>query len=195
MENDDDINRAHIWPDLVPVWIDTAATQQQIAPIHIGNQSEHELLKGMLNEVRRLTIEGNKFEKEWSGQIARKCTALIELFLAQSKTPITDADPLNLAILFYEYGRLTMPSSLRDLALSNTARHHVATVKKHKSGSGEGGHKGSITKKSAAAERKAKAKKIWDSLSAPERNRASIVASRIGVTPKTIREWRKAGWE
>lgn len=80
MENDDDINRAHIWPDLVPVWIDTAATQQQIAPIHIGNQSEHELLKGMLNEVRRLTIEGNKFEKEWSGQIARKCTALIELF-------------------------------------------------------------------------------------------------------------------
>jgi len=195
MENDDDINRAHIWPDLVPVWIDTAATQQQIAPIHIGNQSEHELLKGMLNEVRRLTIEGNKFEKEWSGQIARKCTALIELFLAQSKTPITDADPLNLAILFYEYGRLTMPSSLRDLALSNTARHHVATVKKHKKSSGKGGQKGAIPKKNASAERKAKAKEIWDSLSIPERNRASIVASRIGITPKRIREWRRAGWK
>ncbi|MDP3535718.1 MAG: hypothetical protein Q8S08_10050 [Halomonas sp.] len=195
MDNDDNINRAHIWPNLVPIWIETASTQQQVAPIHIRNQSEQELLEGMLNEVRQLTSEDNKLEEDWNGQVARKCVALLELFLNQSKTPITDADPLNLAILFYEYGRLTMPSSLRDLALSNTARHHVATVKKHKSGSGKGGHKGGITKKSAAAERKAKAREIWDSLSAPERNRASIVANRIGVTPKAIREWRKAGWE
>lgn len=198
MADDDQLNRAHIWPGLVPVWLETATNQRQVAPINIGNQSEKELLTNMLIEVQKLTREDKQLETEWNGQMARKCEATLEYFLARSEYPITDAAPLGLAMLFYEYGRLTMPSLLRDTALNNTARHHVASVKKHKNSSGEGGKKSAVPKKSDSAARKAKAKMMMDELLASgksERDTSSIIAKRMGVTPKTVRTWRKAGWK
>lgn len=191
-------NRAHIWGELIPVWLDTASSQPQAAPLHIGNQSEHDLLTDMLLEVQKLSNDAKEAEAGWSEQMARKCEALIELFLAESESPITDADPLNLAMLFYEYGRLTMPSSLRDLALSNTARHHVASVQKTKGGNSEGGKKGGGTNKEAAVERRAEAKRTWDGFVAtgtPKHELASKVARRVGVTAHAVRAWHRRGWE
>lgn len=196
--SDDHTNHAHIWRDLVPVWLETASSQPQATPLAIGNKSERELLEEMLVEVRRLSDDAHKTEAEWLQNMANKCAALLELFLVRSEHPITDADPLNLAMLFYEYGRLTMPSSERDLALSSTARHHVASVKRHKNGSGRGGNKGGRTNQENAAKRMAEGKRRYDRLVAagiPERNAPSRVASEMGVTAQVVRTWRKAGWK
>lgn len=103
--------QAYLWPELVPKWIETALNEPRVSTISIGTQTEKELLNKMLEEVNLLCSEEELLEQDHARSMAKKCKALLELFISRSEEPITDAAPLNLAVLFYEYGRLTMPSS------------------------------------------------------------------------------------
>lgn len=96
-------------------------------------------------------------------------------------------------LLGYLYGRLTKPGKR---AISESAAVHIrdyqAQIKRR-----QGGRSSAEIKRAETALRMAKAKRIWDELLAsgrPERGLASIVAKRMNLTAKTIREWRNAGW-
>ncbi|WP_136254458.1 hypothetical protein [Onishia niordana] len=203
MADDKMVNRAHIWTELVPVWLDAASSDTRAAPLKFSNDSEQDILAVMLTEVRRLMRDDGEYETEWRGQVARKCEALIEFFLAQSEQPVSDADPLNLAILFYKYGQLTMVSDQAHLALGNTARHHVATEGKRRAGNSEGGGKSGKTRQEEADQRKRVAKEIWEAFTRAGRQEhglPQLVQDRleghaIHVSVDTVARWaREGGW-
>lgn len=96
-------------------------------------------------------------------------------------------------LLGYLYGRLTKPG---EKAMSESAAVHIrdyqAQIKRR-----QGGNSSAEKKRAEKALRMAKARHMWEELLAsgrPERGLSNIVAKRMNVTAKTIREWRKAGW-
>lgn len=94
----------------------------------------------------------------------------------------------------YQYGKLITPSS------RNTKRGVIARISTMKADfkRSEGGKVTGKKKKSDADSRKAEAKRISNELIASgkeERGVAQLVANRMGVTAKTIREWRRSGWK
>jgi DNA-binding transcriptional regulator YiaG len=95
-----------------------------------------------------------------------------------------------LILLGYMYGGLISPNP-------EAFRQMVKKLLARQAGASKGGEAGAAQKKAVAAQRKAKAKRIWDREVAngrQERGLAQVVAHRIGVSDKTVREWRKAGW-
>ncbi|MCE8050271.1 hypothetical protein HOP61_03055 [Halomonas daqingensis] len=74
----------------------------------------------------------------------------------------------------------------------NTAAARLNAAQEHRRA---GGVTAGELKQQEAQGRIERARVIWESLSLPERNRAAIVASRMGVPADTVRRWRRDGWQ
>ncbi len=79
------------------------------------------------------------------------------------------------------------------------ARAHVepweVRVEIRLAGNQRGGQRTGELKQEQAQERINRARSIWEGLDKPERNRAGIVAARMGVPADTVRRWRRDGWQ
>nr|WP_299245353.1 hypothetical protein [uncultured Halomonas sp.] len=92
------------------------------------------------------------------------------------------------------YGRLTKPS---DKSSRESGRVHIKAMFMEL-GRSKGGKKGAKTKKEEAARLMAEAQRLHENYAAhgrPTRGIAQLVSDRMGVSVKTVRKWRQAGWK
>ncbi|MDR5899975.1 hypothetical protein QC823_13365 [Halomonas vilamensis] len=150
-----------------------------------------EMLLQMAYELRQLPIS-NGYDSTASEYSADMCLNMVRQLW--ENVPDEQLEPMSqgqfLLMLGYLYGKLTMPSHIRhSRALEAEIKMLHANLKRQ-----QGGKASADIKQAETAQRVAYAKRVWDELRSggrPERGLASIVAKRVGVTPKTIREWRK----
>lgn len=153
------------------------------------------LIPGEEQNYRTSLIIGYLYGQQSSGQASVPHECYASAFESSEGLPASgDHNYRRLFSVGYQYGRLINPGR------GTIYRGAIARVKAMKADMkrSEGGQATAKIKKSKAASRKADAKKIWDELIAagrPERGLAQVVAFRIGVTDKTVREWRRSGWK
>ncbi|AMD02490.1 hypothetical protein [Halomonas chromatireducens] len=158
-----------------------------------------EMLLQMAYELRQLP-SSDADESSSSEYAASMCLGMVRQLWTH--IPDKQLDPMSngqfLLVLGYLYGTLTMPSHVRhSKAVEAEIKVLQGNLKRQ-----VGGLRGAETKKATAAERKVVAKRIWDELAAtrPTHGLSVIVAKRMTamgmkVTAKTIRKWRKGGWQ
>lgn len=153
-----------------------------------------EMLLQMAYELKQLPIS-NEDGSTASEYAADMCLNMVrQLWM---NVPDKQLEPMSqgqfLLVLGYLYGKLTMPSHMRhSQALEAEFKMLHANLKRQ-----QGGKNSADIKRAETTQRIANAKRIWNELRSagrPERGLASIVAKRVGVTAKTVREWRKSSY-
>jgi hypothetical protein len=158
-------------------------------------EAVEKLTPGLEQNYRISLIFGYLYGQHSSGQASVPQECYASVFESSEGLPAReDQNYRRLFSVGYQYGRLIKPGR------GTIHRGAIARVKAMKADMkrSEGGQATAEIKKSQAASRKADAKKLWDEFIAagrPERGLAQVVAFRIGVTDKTIREWRRSGWK
>lgn len=155
-----------------PEWIDTETPEQA------------------LHELQRLTIKMPAALPAWwelDREQHRAAAALVAIRDAVHATHGMDA--LRALVL------IEMAADLGfRLAQAHIEPWEIRTEKRL-AGTTKGGDEAGKLKQQAAQARIEKARSIWESLSMPERNKASVVAARMEVTARSVREWRRNGWK
>lgn len=177
--------------------IDESREKKEMAD-HLAMTSEDgdvihgkEMLLQMAYELRQLPASSGE-DSTSSEYAADMCLNMVRQLW--ENVPDERLEPMSegqfLLVLGYLYGKLTMPSRTRySQGLKAEIKVLHANIKRQ-----QGGKASADIKRAETAERIADAKRVWDELRSagrPERGLASIVAKRVGVTAKTIREWRK----
>lgn len=79
------------------------------------------------------------------------------------------------------------------------ARAHVepweVRVEKRLAANVKGGEGNARRSKEEAQKRRDRARKEWEKLSRPEHEKAGIIAAKMGVTARAVREWKRNGWK
>ena len=153
-----------------------------------------EMLLQMAYELRQLPSSEDEGSTA-SEYAANMCSRMVRQLWAT--VPDEQLAPMSngqfLLVLGYLYGKLTQPSHTRhNEALEAEIKVIKANLKRR-----EGGKSSAERKRAEKALRMDEARRMWEELltsGRPERELAGIVARRMHVTAKTIREWRKAGW-
>lgn len=185
--------------DLVTIWLTDAVDriEEQHKPdwqidFHRPDWINPENPEHVIHELERMTINLSGINKAyWASQVDADTRQAMEIIKAvrSAVQSLRGVDPRQ-AVKILE--------TVLHCSLTVAKAHTKPWERKaeHRLGvNTDAGIKGGEAKREQAQPRIEKAKEHWDRLQVPERERAGIIANKMGVSRDTVGRWRRQGWK